>query len=94
MFSGSGLEPFGEDDFSFFAACCASRALAAATVFCPADVLGCAITMPLESRSLIASCHGVTLFCSTKRSNAPSGICRRLPILMYSSLREAISDLI
>jgi hypothetical protein len=68
--TSSALHPFREGDFSLFAVCRASRALAAAAVFRPGNVEAPPFGEPTKSRSLIASWHG-TLLAFTKRENAP-----------------------
>ena len=83
----SELEPFGEDDFSLFAVCRASAALAAAAVLGPGDVEAVALVEPTETGTLISSWHGVTFFASMKRPNAPVGTCTREPIQTCSSWR-------
>jgi hypothetical protein len=53
----SSLQPFCEDCFSLFAVCRTSRALAAPTVFGPADVEGRTIAVPFKPWTLVASWH-------------------------------------
>src|SRR6187200_745543 len=45
-----------------------------------ADWIWQASLNPTETRSLVSSWHGITLFASRKRVNAPAGICTRQPI--------------
>ena len=70
----SHLKPFREDDFSLLAVDRTRAALAAATVFGPADVEAFALTEPAETGSLVSSWHGTTFFASMNRVNAPAGM--------------------
>jgi len=85
--ASSALEPLREKDFSLFAVRRASRALAAAAAFGPDDIEASALFEPPQSRSLVASGHGLTFFASRKFVNAPTGIKTRQPIMTCSICR-------
>ena len=92
--SPTDVQPFGEDCFSSFAVCSASRALVAAAVFGPSDVIASAFRKPSQLGALVSSRHGSTVFVARNRSIAPLGTIMRLPMRTYSSRRHRISPLI